>query len=1367
MSEPLVADEARQATTTIRAYRYQILRTIYEWLQLRSEEVIYVERAEDYDRASDSRDDTFQVKDTKKTGSVTLRTSSVVDAINNYWKLREANPRRTIRFHLVTTSPIGVEAGNPFGQGRPGLGVWEKARLARDPRDGDQLTTEIRDFLIKEAKLDPPVLMFLGAESASNIRNQLVDPIAWHTSEPSGKEVEEAILRKLHTICWERNTATNYAEKILALLERHTWTVASSHTDRALTIEEFYRLFDDATLVSIPQSGLANLIRGVPHTGILGALASGGSAENLGQALAIVLGGATRLGSTPPLSDSVMPRRDITDALVGIVSEQPVLYVQGSTGSGKTTQAAILTQHLGDEWLWVSCRDADEIQLRTALVEIGRWLDKEQTRRYLVLDDIDVQKHLGILESILPSLLYTVRERKGVFVVTSHHAFPQRLRLSVNATENVSFSVPPFSESEIGDYLLTLGLRDDQLREAWAKIIWLRTSGHPQLVVAHATNLLQRKFPKFEPKDLLETPREIKEAQDEARLLLSKDLPTVQRDLLYRLSLLTGPFTRQRGLAVAGIVPAIPAPGDIFDFLVGPWIERVDADYYRMSPLIQSAGRNANGESWAKQMHGAIAGAWAKFRDQTPWGLAAILFHAVMGENGAAIQRIAIGLFDAEEKIWEAVAAADAVFIHVYLESGQTFPYANPFQVGCARLLQFKLAARNRPEACIRILDRIEEEFPLDSKLLPVRMMRQMLLSLVVVHPKVPLPVGRVVAAITQVIQIADGLPSKVDEISLHVPSPDELFDKGGQFDVAPGLGLALIQRISSIEDLRDAIAALEKMEPVIRGRCLRLFQMERDTGRQLSDAIWLTEHQSVSPRWRELVDVLGLLFSRALEWDEIELASSVASVRARTLDENLNDANGALASLEDALQHCGNSYMLQDARAKILSEQGEGQDALGIWKEALDVWQADKRANKVGLAQALRRAAIAAAKINNWSDAANYFQRAAEVLKGSDNRPFAIGLYADSGYAHWRAGSADQAVGQLFEALSGLDTVQNSPDNLRDYFLHKVIGHVMTWVATSANQAVQKVEEPLPGCCSHVDPSEEVMKLHITPIDFSWANLVKLNHATHMARADIEAHAAILRESRYPGVRMLIAEHQIVRLLEEGDVVEVVKRIADLVEALTTVQTQNRNGVEIWEPAPRVADSSLNLSNSEKDFWVYYLCKSLMSIAGRQLQIKDVVGQWRQDAEAVKAPPGVIDAIDFVITLVDAGQDVLIKAFRSSGTSWFEPYAAAGVLLGHKSIDPRALLMTHASLLMSSGTQIAEKLAEDIARAVSAAWLTVSERRFALMLPNLNVPQIVDACTSKNKGWAKVAQIMLAASPAVDLVLPHDVTELARRLGA
>lgn len=1367
MPEPLNADESRQATTTIRAYRYQILRTIYEWLQLGSEEILYVERAEDYDRASDSGDHTFQVKDTKGSGSVTLRASSVVDAINNYWKLREANPRRTIRFHLVTTSPIGVEAGNPFGQGRPGLGVWEKARLARNPRDGDQLTTEIRDFLIKEGKLDHPVLTFLGAESVSNIRSQLVDSIAWHASEPSGKEVEEAIRRKLQTICWERNTATNYAEKILAQLERHTWTVASSHTDRALTIEDFYRLFEDATLVSIPQSGLANLMHGAPNTGALGALALGGSAEDLGQALAIVIGGATRLGSTPPLSGSVIPRRNITDALVGIVSEQPVLYVQGSTGSGKTTQAAILTQYLGDEWLWVSCRDADEIQLRTALVGVGRWLDKRQTRRYLVLDDIDVQKHLGTLESILPSLLYTVRERKGVIVVTSHHPFPQRLRLSVNAPENVSFSVPPFSESEIGDYLLPVGLIDNQLREAWAKIIWLRTSGHPQLVVAHAANLRQRKFPKFEPKDLLETPREIKEAQDEARLLLSKDLPVAQRDLLYRLSLLTGPFTRQRGLAIAGIVPAIPTPGDIFDLLVGPWIERVDADLYRMSPLIQSAGRNANGESWAKQMHGSIAGAWAMFRDQTPWGLAAILFHAVMGENGSAVQRIAIGLFDAEEKIWEAVAAADAVFSYVYVESGQTFPYANPFQIGCARLLQFKLAARNRPEVCIQILDRIEEEFPLDSKVLPVKMMRQILLSLVVVHPKVPLPIRRVVAAITQVIQIADALPSKARGVSLHVPSPDEIFDKGGKFDVAPGLGLALIQRVSSIEDLRDAISALEAMDPVVRARCLRLFRIETDMGRQLSDSVWLTEHQSLNPRWRELADVLGLLFSRAIEWGESELASGVSSVRARTLDENLNDAKGALASLSDALQHCGSSYLLLDAKAKILSDQREEREALAIWKETLEVWQADKRANKVGLAQALRRAAVAAAKSDCWSDAANYFQRAAEVLKGSENQQFAIGLFADSGYAHWRAGNPDQAVGQMFEALSGLETVQNSPDNLRDYFLHKVIGHVMTWVATSANQAAQKVEEPLPGCCSHVDPSEEIMKLHITPIDFSWENLVNLNHATRMDRADIEAHATILRDSQYPGVRMLIAQHQIDRLLERGDVLEVVKRIADLVEALATLQMQKSSTAEIWEPAPRVIDLSLNLSTSEKDFWLYYLCKSLMSIAGRQLQVKDVVREWRQDAEAVKAPPGVIDAIDFVGALGGAGQEVLINAFQSRNASWFEPYAAAGILLGHESIDPRALLSTHASLLMSSGLQIAEKLAEDIARAVSAAWLVVSERRFALVLPNLNVPRIIDACKSDKKGWAKVAQIMLAASPAVELRLPGEVIELARRLNA
>jgi hypothetical protein len=53
--------------------------------------------------------------------------------------------------------------------------------------------------------------------------------------------------------------------------------------------------------------------------------------------------------------------------------------------------------------------------------------------------------------------------------------------------------------------------------------------------------------------------------------------------------LIGGPFRRDHAVAIAELPPAATTPGDIFDHLVGPWIEPVSANYYRLSPLLANA----------------------------------------------------------------------------------------------------------------------------------------------------------------------------------------------------------------------------------------------------------------------------------------------------------------------------------------------------------------------------------------------------------------------------------------------------------------------------------------------------------------------------------------------------------------------------------------------------------------------------------------------------------------------------------------------------------------------------------------------------------------------------------------------------------
>jgi hypothetical protein len=61
MTEPLQGDESRQAVAALRGYRYQILRSIHEWLTLAEGEILFLEGAEDFDRVSVTHAEATQV----------------------------------------------------------------------------------------------------------------------------------------------------------------------------------------------------------------------------------------------------------------------------------------------------------------------------------------------------------------------------------------------------------------------------------------------------------------------------------------------------------------------------------------------------------------------------------------------------------------------------------------------------------------------------------------------------------------------------------------------------------------------------------------------------------------------------------------------------------------------------------------------------------------------------------------------------------------------------------------------------------------------------------------------------------------------------------------------------------------------------------------------------------------------------------------------------------------------------------------------------------------------------------------------------------------------------------------------------------
>ena len=125
-------DAARQAVDALRGYAYQVVSATLAWLNLADDGYLILEVAEDYAILANGALQPVQVKDTARSGTVTLVSESVVKAIESFVSFANRYTDRQIEFLFVTTSEIGTERAK---QRAASGNCWARV-LEEDKRQG-------------------------------------------------------------------------------------------------------------------------------------------------------------------------------------------------------------------------------------------------------------------------------------------------------------------------------------------------------------------------------------------------------------------------------------------------------------------------------------------------------------------------------------------------------------------------------------------------------------------------------------------------------------------------------------------------------------------------------------------------------------------------------------------------------------------------------------------------------------------------------------------------------------------------------------------------------------------------------------------------------------------------------------------------------------------------------------------------------------------------------------------------------------------------------------------------------------------------------------------------------------------------------
>jgi hypothetical protein len=124
--QPLPADPRRQANAMFAACDYQIWQTVGAWLDLRGDEVLFIEGAEDFDIVGTTKGETTQVK--ASTAPISLGRKNTQEALNNFWRLKRDSPTISV-LSLSHTRIVHDRAGSAIRIGYRWAGPLEPQRF--------------------------------------------------------------------------------------------------------------------------------------------------------------------------------------------------------------------------------------------------------------------------------------------------------------------------------------------------------------------------------------------------------------------------------------------------------------------------------------------------------------------------------------------------------------------------------------------------------------------------------------------------------------------------------------------------------------------------------------------------------------------------------------------------------------------------------------------------------------------------------------------------------------------------------------------------------------------------------------------------------------------------------------------------------------------------------------------------------------------------------------------------------------------------------------------------------------------------------------------------------------------------------------
>jgi len=589
--------------------------------------------------------------------------------------------------------------------------------------------------------------------------------------------------------------------------------------------------------------------------------------------------------------------------------------------------------------------------------------------------------------------------------------------------------------------------------------------------------------------DFLKT-EDLEHVRTTARRRLIDELPSEgARYIAYRLSLITGEFSRQTALGLAQLPPPVALPGEAFDGLVGPWIETVGNDCYRVSPLLSNAGSQTLSGPEQTGVHTAVAFGFLKRGTLTPLEFGMALMNAFLAKSEWALILLAKGTLTLDHGALRAISDAAFWFPAMALEPEQRIS-RNIVTATFLRLAQFRIAvAGGETDSALLVIDRSLELLEQIDRPELTQASEMMAYTLFLNTIDIPIPPRRSITMLARLMELGES-NEPLAEIAQNFRQNDlNTIGDFSEFSPFQTLFSLEVARISGIDALGELLDALDKLDAEKR-QCL-IEVLEKGTGKLARLLINTSWWKDVS---RDALNIGKTLttFRKAINlgkvWSGQNLVRASYIAISVLFDEYNNTPESALAILDEAAIDFGTTDVhILNQRAKVVFRQGRDDEAVVLFGQAL----AGDGLDPVERAFSGRNGGIAAACSDNWHAAEQLFLVGASAADASPGlKSLAAGLKADAAFARWKQGRHADALRLYAEVLELLEDIPID-ENSQTRHVHAAVRHCLGWMVMSTTGGSDRgLADPAPGICSNPEPIADLKDRSLIDMAAVWGAL-------------------------------------------------------------------------------------------------------------------------------------------------------------------------------------------------------------------------------------------------------------------------------------